>query len=239
MRFVPTPVWLTDEEARGDWYAYDMCVYRLDHTKRDRNSMVAPYVDPPAPDLPWRRERKLRAERSRYGLPSFVTPLDSELRRILRAHPAEDVSRLALEVQCGRYALSELEAIAGESYWHLQKDYATVADRQYREARMIQDQDRQLQAQQIANQQFANSLNASANYMQAVNSRQPQTGRLNTVHCTSTRTGNMVNTSCFRTHPHAQAFSTSAGKRQTKVNHVFQPRTSDGERSSAHRSACN
>lgn len=35
--FVPTPVWLTDEGARGDWYAYDMCAHRLEHTKRDRN----------------------------------------------------------------------------------------------------------------------------------------------------------------------------------------------------------
>ncbi len=23
--FVPTPIWLTDEEARSDWYAYEMC----------------------------------------------------------------------------------------------------------------------------------------------------------------------------------------------------------------------
>ncbi len=38
------------------------------------------------------------------------------------------VRRLALEVQCGCYAISELEAIAAESYWHLQKEHATVAE---------------------------------------------------------------------------------------------------------------
>lgn len=52
----------------------------------------------------------------------------AELRRIWRQHPQEDVRRLALEVQCGRYAISELEAMAAEGYWYLQKEHATVAD---------------------------------------------------------------------------------------------------------------
>jgi hypothetical protein len=126
--FVPTPIWLTDEEARGDWYAYEMCVYRLDHTKRDRMHAAGPGVDPPDPKLPWQRERRIRTERRRYGLPPFFTPLDAELRRIWKQHPQEDVRRLALEVQCGRYAISELEAMAAEGYWYLQKEHATVAD---------------------------------------------------------------------------------------------------------------
>ncbi|WP_321943307.1 hypothetical protein [Paraburkholderia tropica] len=87
---------------------------------------VGPAVDPPAADLPWHRERRVRAERCRYGLPPFVTPLDDELRRIWNRHPRDDLGRLALEVQTGRYALSELEAIAGEAYWHLRKEHATV-----------------------------------------------------------------------------------------------------------------
>lgn len=75
---------------------------------------------------------------------------------------------------------------------------AVDASRQYREARMLQDQERQLQAQQLASQQFANSMNAWTNYMQAVNARQPQTVHLtsSSVHCMSTRLGNTVNTNC-------------------------------------------
>lgn len=73
---------------------------------------------------------------------------------------------------------------------------AVDANRQYREARLIQDQERQLQAQHLASEQFNNSLNAWANYMQAVKARQPQAVRLNSVHCTSTSFGNMVNTDC-------------------------------------------
>lgn len=74
---------------------------------------------------------------------------------------------------------------------------ASDAQRQYREARLIQDQDRQLQAQQIANQQFANNLNAWANYMHAVNARQPRSVHLNSsLHCTSTQLGAFTNTNC-------------------------------------------
>ena len=70
------------------------------------------------------------------------------------------------------------------------------ASRQYRESRLLQDEDRKLQAQQVANQQFSNNLNAWSNYMQTVNARQPQTVRLNSVNCTSTHFGNAVNTNC-------------------------------------------
>ncbi len=125
--FVPTPIWLTDTEARGDWYAYEMCVYRLEHTRRDRNRGSGPFIDPPVPDLPWRRERRLRAERARYGLPPFFTPTDAELRKLWTERPEGLVKTLALEVQCGRYAISEIEAIAAEGYWHIQKEGATVS----------------------------------------------------------------------------------------------------------------
>lgn len=74
---------------------------------------------------------------------------------------------------------------------------ASDAQRQYREARLIQDQDRQLQVQQIVNQQFANNLNAWANYMHAVNARQPQSVHLNSsLHCASTQLGAFTNTNC-------------------------------------------
>lgn len=45
---VLAPIWLTDEEARSDRLAYAMCVYRLEHTKRDRMLSVGPVVDPSA-----------------------------------------------------------------------------------------------------------------------------------------------------------------------------------------------
>ncbi|MFM0140076.1 hypothetical protein [Caballeronia grimmiae] len=77
---------------------------------------------------------------------------------------------------------------------------AVDASRQYREARLLRDQERQLRAQQVANQQFMNSLNAWSTYLQAVNARQPQAVTLTTAsprtHCTSIRSGNMVNTNC-------------------------------------------
>ncbi len=76
--FVPTPIWLTDAEARGDWYAKEMCVYRLEHTKRDRMHVAGICLDPPAPELPWCRERYLHSERRRDGLTAFVTPFDEE-----------------------------------------------------------------------------------------------------------------------------------------------------------------
>jgi hypothetical protein len=74
---------------------------------------------------------------------------------------------------------------------------ATSAQRQYRETKLIEDQQRQIQAQQAANEQFNNTLIAWANYMQWVNARQPQMVRLNSIHCTSNKLGNFVNTDCY------------------------------------------
>ncbi|WP_368623603.1 hypothetical protein [Paraburkholderia sp. BR13444] len=76
---------------------------------------------------------------------------------------------------------------------------AVDAAQQYREARLVENQERQLQAQQIANQQFANSMSAWATYMQAVNARQPQTVHLTSapVHCTTMNLGGgMASTNC-------------------------------------------
>ena len=52
---------------------------------------------------------------------------------------------------------------------------AADAERQYREAMQTADQQRQLQIQQLAEQQYANRLAAWATYLQSVNARQPQT----------------------------------------------------------------
>lgn len=124
-----TPVWMTEDEARSDWYAYDdPRSHRLEHTRRDRCSHKGELVDAPARDVDWTPERRRRAERSRYGLPPFTTPLYSELRRIWTQQSHPDVRRLALEVQTARYALAELEAMAAEAYWYISRDKATVED---------------------------------------------------------------------------------------------------------------
>ncbi|WP_321782809.1 hypothetical protein [Paraburkholderia sp. J94] len=127
--FVPTPVWMTDAEARADWWAFnDQRSHKIDHAKRDRNRSIGPLIDPPADNVDWSSERQARAKVSRYKLPPFFTPTYEELRRIWSEQRNEDVRRLALEVQCGRYALSELEALTAEEYWHIDKQSATIVD---------------------------------------------------------------------------------------------------------------
>lgn len=79
---------------------------------------------------------------------------------------------------------------------------AAAAERQLREAALLNNMDRQMQAQQAAQQQFQNNLMAWASYQQAVNARQPQSVYINESirlqsNCTSQRFGNTVNTSCY------------------------------------------
>jgi len=129
-------------------------------------------------------------------VPPNATPLDESFIRQEVSFSAEAEAKVSELV----VALYQQKLTYGE---FAQRRYAigsaavNVAQ-EYREARLLQDQDRQLQAQQLANQQFANSLNAWANYMQAVNARQPQTVHLTSApaHCTSMTVGNMVNTNC-------------------------------------------
>lgn len=78
---------------------------------------------------------------------------------------------------------------------------ATSAERQYREAKLIEDQQRQLQAKQIANEQFNSQLTAWSVYMQSVNARKPQTVYVDRTvrvqtNCNSYRAGNFVSTNC-------------------------------------------
>lgn len=141
------------------------------------------------------RDSCMAREREVNVIPPNATPLDeSFIRQEVAFGTAAEAKVSELVV-----ALYQQKLTYGEFSEHRYAigKAAMDADRQYRETRLIQDQDRQIQAQQIANQQFANRLNAWANYMQAVNARQPQTVRLNSVHCTSTSVGNTVNTNCF------------------------------------------
>jgi hypothetical protein len=78
---------------------------------------------------------------------------------------------------------------------------AAEAERQYRQSTQLADQQAQIQAQQLAQQQFQNNLAAWSTYMQNVNARQPQTVRVSgsvrlQSNCNSTRIGNTVSTNC-------------------------------------------
>jgi hypothetical protein len=72
---------------------------------------------------------------------------------------------------------------------------AAAAERKYRQAMSMIDQQQQFQAQQLAQQEFQSSLAAGSTFTQSVNARRPQTVRLQT-NCTSSRLGNMINTDC-------------------------------------------
>jgi len=70
---------------------------------------------------------------------------------------------------------------------------AATAERQFRRATSIADEQLQHQAEQLAQQQFQNNLLAWSTYTQQINARTPQTIRL---HCTSQSIGNFVSTNC-------------------------------------------
>lgn len=127
-RFDQTAIWMTEDEARSDFHAYDdPRSYRIEHTKRDRRTVAEPSVMPPDGGIDWTRERRRRAEISRYRLPPFFTPGYEELRGMWKA--GSDVERrLALEVQTGRYELYELLALAAEEHFQIEKERATVED---------------------------------------------------------------------------------------------------------------
>ena len=88
-----------------------------------------------------------------------------------------------------------------EKRYEIGRDAAEAA-LQYRQAALLADQERQVQAQQLAQQQFQNRLIAWSVYMQSVNARQPQTVRLEgdvglKANCTSSQLGTSVQTSCY------------------------------------------
>jgi hypothetical protein len=69
---------------------------------------------------------------------------------------------------------------------------ASDAQQQYRESRLINDEQRQRQAQQMADERYQKNMMAWSNYVQAVNARQPRT-----VNCVSNKFGSTVSTSCY------------------------------------------
>jgi hypothetical protein len=121
--FEQTPAWMTETEARSDWFYYtDPRSYAIAHTKRDRNRANRPIMGPPDEKVDWAKERRKREEISRYKLPPFSTPSYEELRQIWKEHPNGTTRRLALEVQCGRHAIFELLALTAEVHFYLHKE---------------------------------------------------------------------------------------------------------------------
>ena len=68
-----------------------------------------------------------------------------------------------------------------------------AAQIQFRQAALQVDQARQMQAQQMAQEQLRNSVATWAAFNQSVSARQPRSVHLN---CASIKTGNVVNTNC-------------------------------------------
>lgn len=161
---------------------------------------------PSASDLPliakWAtiRDGCMKRSHAINYIPKDASPLVVTFLQQEHAFPEEAEARVSDLV----LALYQSKLTYGE---FAQKRYeigkaAVSAQRQYREAKIIEDQQRQLQAQQIANEQFNNSLTAWSTYMQSVNARQPQTVHLDgtvrvQTNCSSYRTGNTVNTNCY------------------------------------------
>ena len=78
---------------------------------------------------------------------------------------------------------------------------AASAEQEFRRSTQLADQQRQMQAQQLAQQQFQNNLIAWSAYMQSVSARQAQTVHLDgsiraPTHCISQQVGNTVSTNC-------------------------------------------
>jgi hypothetical protein len=75
------------------------------------------------------RERRRRAHTSMFALPPFETPSYSELRRLYRTYRDNpEVRRLILEVQCARYSILEISAMAAECHWDLTKERANLEE---------------------------------------------------------------------------------------------------------------
>jgi hypothetical protein len=79
-----------------------------------------------------------------------------------------EISKLIVALYAGKVTYAEF----AEKRYEIGRD-TVDAELRYRQAALIADQQRQMEAQRIAAQQFANSMSAWAAYTQAVNARQP------------------------------------------------------------------
>lgn len=120
-----------------------------------------------------------------------ATPMQVQFFAQLRGFRVETRGR----VQSLTVSLYQQKLTFGE---YAQKSYEIrrdlgAAERRYREAVLSADQQRQLQAQQIAAQEFQNQLAVWSTFTQQVSARQPRSVSIN---CTSLKSGNMVTTNC-------------------------------------------
>jgi hypothetical protein len=61
--FEQTLAWMTETEARSDWFYYtDPRSYAIEHTKRDRNRGGRPIMGPPDEKVDWAKERRKRED---------------------------------------------------------------------------------------------------------------------------------------------------------------------------------
>jgi hypothetical protein len=145
------------------------------------------------------RDECIKRNDAASNIPPSATPLQLAFLQQDRAFGKEASGRVSQLI----VALYQQKLTYGE---FAQKRYeisreAAVAERQFRQATLLADQQRQVQAQQLAQQQFQNNLIAWSAYMQAVSARQPQTVHIDgsvrvRTNCTSERLGTTVTTNC-------------------------------------------
>ena len=138
-------------------------------------------------------------EGMKLPLPAGTSPLNTAILQQDKAFGMEAagrVSELIVALYNGKLTFGEF----ARKRYEIGRD-AAAAERQFRAAILIADHQRQVQAQQAAQQQFQNNLMAWSTYMQSVNARQPQSVHVEgtvgiKTNCISTRLGNFVDTSC-------------------------------------------
>ncbi len=132
-------------------------------------------------------------------IPPNANPLTATLMRQGRAFGTEGSARVG-ELIVALYHSKLTYGEFAQKRYEIGKSVA-AAQRQFLETALMQDQQRQMQAQQSAQQQVQNNLVAWSTYMQAVNARQPQTVHIDGsvrahTNCTSQSIGGVVSTSC-------------------------------------------
>ncbi len=128
-----------------------------------------------------------------------ANPLQATILQQDRAFRQEVTARVGLLIVVLYQAKLTYGEFAQKRY-EIDRDGA-AAERQFRAATLIAEHDRQLQGQQLAQQQFQNNLIVWSSYMQAVNARQPQTVHIDgsvrvQANCASQRLGDAVTTNC-------------------------------------------